>query len=106
MTILSGDESVLGGLMGAQFDVRRGEADRIAATDRLAATLVRRHAMPHNPACRGCTHRNHKRDEFHLTELLSELGLADEIAGPGDYQSKLEWNSISRTEARHMVGSS
>lgn len=84
---------------------RAEEADRKAATDRLAASMVRKLTMPHSRRCmRDCLHRNHRRDHAHLAETLDILGLADDQARPGDYESSLEWASMSRSEAVNMTG--
>lgn len=97
--------SILDGITIDTQPARVEEADRKAATDRLAATMVRKLTMPHSRRCmRDCLHRNHRRDHANLTETLDILGLADEQARLGDYDSSLEWASMSRSEAVSMTG--
>lgn len=103
------ETSVLDGLTygeGVRDDLVQEESGRIAATGRLAATLVRSRAMPHNPRCKGkCLHRNHRRDQVHLKLLLDILGLDDTQATAGDYDSPLAWASMPKHEYQLMKGS-
>jgi hypothetical protein len=105
MTMPVSADGFLDGVSYDRAPAKDEEAGRIASQDRLAATLVRRRAMRHDQECRRlCPHRNHRRDQQHLELLLDALGLADEAAKPGDYESKLAWPTVSRTELIAMSG--
>lgn len=96
---------ILDGITIDQSRNREEEAGRAAATDRLAVTTVRKLTLVHNRRCKGdCLHRNHRRDHHNLAEGLAILGLDGEPAGAGDYQSALEWASMSRADAAVMTG--
>jgi hypothetical protein len=94
-------------LNGVTADVsadRAAERDGQARADRLAATLVGRHATRHRCILVGCRHRNHQRDERYRQRLLDELGLPDEGAKPADYDEYIPWHSVSRSEGQTMMG--
>lgn len=101
------EASILDGIIVSEReDALAEETDRIAATNRLAAALVRSRTMPHNPRCRGrCWHRNHRRDQAHLNLLLDVLGLDDTPATAADYDSPLTWASMPKHEYQMMKGS-
>lgn len=43
---------------------------------------------------------------MHQLMLLDALGLAEDWATPGDYDSPLEWGAVSRADATAMRGGS
>lgn len=92
--------SFLDGITGDMSGGRAEETRRLDATSRLAATLVRRVSLRHDPRCGGsCRHRNCRRDHHEYAERLDQLLLPDEAAKPDDYRTPLVWGSMSRAEA-------
>lgn len=106
---MTADDTFLDGvLLDGRAGQRQDEEDRLQAGNRLAAALVRRHAMRHDPACRRrwCRHRNHRRDRRHMLMLLDMLGLEDVRPLRQDYESKLAWATMTADEAALMKGGS
>jgi hypothetical protein len=83
---------------------RLAEADQMAATARLAATLVSKTTDRHYCPDGACRHRNHHRDAAYKTFLLDALGLPDEHAHADDYFSPLDWGVLTTGEADLMRG--
>lgn len=98
-------DGFLNGLSGDFRAAREDEQLRQARSDRLAVSLLRRSLLRHNPGCTGkCRHRNHARDQEHLMLLLDILDLDGTPAHQDDYQEKLTWHSVSRSEMALMQG--
>jgi hypothetical protein len=101
------NNSMLDGLLIDFATTRDEELSRVEATKRLAATTVRNLCLRHDRRCRdGCSHRNHRRDHANLADGLEILDLAADVARADDYDSRLEWASMSRSEAVVMSGRS
>lgn len=77
---------------------RAAETDRMAATSRLAATLISKQTNRHHCRGEGCRHRNCRRDTLHRGLLLEALGLPEDWASPADYETPLDWGSVTRGE--------
>jgi hypothetical protein len=85
---------LLDGIMIDTQPSRAEEADREAATERLAVTTIRKIALRHDLRCPGtCAHRNHRRDNAGLADGLTILGLGGDSAQPDDYESRLNWDT-------------
>jgi hypothetical protein len=98
--------SVLDGVTVSRRDAEAARADHTASTNRLAASLVRDFAYQHRcHASPWCRHRNHPRDADLDRVLREPLGLPDEIARLEDYDSPLEWASVTRNEALALAHS-
>lgn len=96
---------LLDGLMIDTQSSRDEEAGRAAATERLAATTIRKLALRHDRRCQGdCQHRNHRRDHAGLADGLTILGLDGETSQPDDYQSRLEWSTEVLSSAPNAAG--
>jgi hypothetical protein len=77
-----------------------GETSAERSTRRLAGMTVRRTALRHSCTGSPCLHRNHRRDMQHARFLMTMLELPDELAVDADYDSSLDWVSLSRDEGK------
>jgi hypothetical protein len=88
---------------------RATERDRDASAERLAGMAARRSAVRHKCGgrWRDCLDRNHRRDQYHATILVSMLGPGSAgLPSQEDYASKLTWHSIAPYEGELMRGKS
>lgn len=94
--------AVLDGLWLGYEIADQNEADRAAeaSTQRLAAMTVRATACNHPCAGEDCLHRNHRRDQAHLSYLLAMLELPSEPATARDYASAVAWGSFTKEDVQ------
>jgi len=81
-------------------EVNIADAAARRSTDRLAAMAVRRTALRHRCSGRECLDRNHRRDKNYARLLMTMLELPDDLATAADYQSSLDWGSMTREEGK------
>jgi hypothetical protein len=89
--------ALLDGIRYDRLPAQAEEADQLASTARLAATLVARQVIRH-PCRRNCLHRNHRRDRHYQELILEALGLEDGQARPSDYETRLAWHAVTRSD--------